>query len=62
MPTIPRTIKIIGLAINIFAIITARADDTLLFLSFHETQVALKVQNYHLVAQELGETFKLSSF
>jgi hypothetical protein len=53
MPTISRTIEIIGLSINIFATITARADDTLLLLSSHGTQVALKVQNHHLVAQEL---------
>jgi hypothetical protein len=57
MHTISRTIKIIGLAINILATITAHAEDTLLHLSSHGTQVTLKVKNHHVVAQKLGKHF-----
>jgi hypothetical protein len=55
MSTISTTARTIGLFISIFTAITARADDTLLLLASHETQVALKLQNYHLVAQEFGK-------
>lgn len=63
MQTLSGSIKIFCMAISVFATITTCAEDALLLFRHDNTQVALKIKNHHLVAEELSKhsNYKVSS-
>lgn len=53
MQTISKKISILSILANIFLAAPANANDEILLLSSHDSQIAVKMQNHRLVAKEV---------